>query len=132
MNFDKSLNYLKSKHINIFTLNLDYLPSYLGCRTSHHSPSSFDKEESLLSALKKAKTNKQSSLLFSGTHSLFKHDDLSELLEEANKIAVQKVSSSNRYRYINKVGHSFVHSFIHSFIRSFVRSFINSLTHSLI
>lgn len=100
----KSVDYFESKHIEVYTLNMNTIPSCMGCKSYYKAPRVFDKEEKLLASLKEARSRNESVLLFSGSHSLFKQEDLQVAIQEANKIAIQKVSPANRYRYIEKVG----------------------------
>ena len=85
------------------TLGINTIPSYLGCLSSNPSPHVFDNDGQLISFLKEVRERNQSSVLFSGTHSFFKEENLHDSIKEANKVAVQKGSVANRYRHISKV-----------------------------
>lgn len=82
---------------------MDTIPSCMGCKTSFKSSRVFDTEEQLAAFLKDIRGKNQSSIVFSGNHSFFKQEDIQEAIKEANRVAIQKVSTSNRYRYIEKV-----------------------------
>ena len=84
-------------------MNSTTIPSCFGSKTSFPSPHSYDDEGKLLSQLKEARSNKESSIVFSGSTTQLTNESLHDQLREANKIASQKVAPINRYRYIEKV-----------------------------
>ena len=109
----KSLNYMKENHINVFTLDSTVIPSTIGsasfcCFVSiiHrvvNSPSNFATEKELIDAILSSYSS-HSDVVFIHPHSLFTQDDLQQTLLSIHQHLSQKhISDAHLLRLTQKV-----------------------------
>ena len=109
----KSLNYLKENHVNVFTLDSTVIPSTVGSasfnsfisiiRRMVNSPSNFATEKELIDAIVSSYSS-HSDVVFIKPHSYFTQDDLQQTLVSIHQHLSQKhISDSHLLRLTQKV-----------------------------
>ncbi|KAK8810023.1 hypothetical protein WA538_003575 [Blastocystis sp. DL] len=98
----KSLNYLKENHVNVFTLDSTVIPSTVGSASMVNSPSNFATEKELIDAIVSSYSS-HSDVVFIKPHSYFTQDDLQQTLVSIHQHLSQKhISDSHLLRLTQK------------------------------